>query len=388
MKITHVEPLLVDRFLFVQVHTDAGITGLGESGAWGHLEASSTAIEKFGAYLLGKDPRLIEYHWNMMHRFGHFRGAAIMGAISALDIALWDIKAKALSVPVYELLGGKYREKARVYGHVKAATIEEMVRQCLDLKGRGFTAIGHLNPFLDEDRNQPYFKPYAQKMSDAIDNVRQLREAVGNEVDLCIEIHRRLSSAEAVVFARGIESFHPMFYEDPIRPDNYDAMAKIAEKISIPIATGERFMTLYEFQMLLARDGVQFVRASICLCGGLTGARKIAALAESHNVEVVPHNPLSPVSLAACLQLDACIPNFAIQEFPTSGPDEGGEDAASILRGEDLVTAMPHYKDGFITISDKAGIGTELVPDVTDKHPPIPRTVAMRSHLDGSLVDQ
>jgi galactonate dehydratase len=379
MKITKVEALPIDRYLFVQVHTDAGITGLGESGTWGYLEASQAAVEKYAHYLEGQDPARIEHHWNVMYRSSHFRGAAIMGAISAIDIALWDIKGKALGLPVYELLGGKCRDKARVYYHVFGRTTEQLVRGCVEAKEQGFTAVGHLTPFLDEPREVPYFKTHASKVRDAIDTVRQYREAVGNEVDLCIEIHRRLSPAEAVVLARGIEPYHPFFYEDPILPDNFDAMGLVAQHISIPIATGERLHTIYEFEMLLARGAVQYVRPDVCLAGGITGSKKIAALAEAHHVGVVPHNPLSPVSTAACLQLAACIPNFAIQEYPT------GEDRPP---KSEIVSTPVRCEQGFLTIPDAPGIGIELAPHAQEKHPPRPRPVGARLHVDGSVVDQ
>src|SRR4051812_15973651 len=216
MKITAVEPMLVDRYLFVQITTDAGFVGVGESGTHGHLEASAAALAKFGDYLVGQDPSRIEHHWNVMYRSGHFRGAAIMGAISAIDIALWDIKGKAFGVPVYELLGGKTRDRARVYYHVKGPTVEEQVARCVEAKERGFTAVGHLNPFLDEARSKTYFQTHAAKINGAIAAVRASREAVGDDVVLCLEIHRRLSPAEAIVLGRGIEEFRPMFYEDPI----------------------------------------------------------------------------------------------------------------------------------------------------------------------------
>jgi galactonate dehydratase len=219
VKITKVEPIPVDRYLFVKVHTDAGITGLGESGTWGYLEASQAVMEKYGHDLEGEDPLRIEHHWNYMYRSSHFRGAAIMGALSAIDIALWDIAGKHFGVPVYQLLGGKTRDRARVYYHVFGRTREQLVQGCVEAKKKGFTAVGHLTPFADEPREVPYFKTHAQKMADAIENVRQYREAVGNEVDLCVEIHRRLTPAEAVVLARGIEPFHPYFYEDPIGED-------------------------------------------------------------------------------------------------------------------------------------------------------------------------
>ena len=305
MKITDIKTIFVDRYLFVQVHTDAGITGLGESGAWGYLEASAGAVETFKRYLIGQDPLRIEHHWQYLYRWTHFRGAAIMGALSAIDIALWDIAGKFFGVPTYQLLGGKTRDKARVYYHVFGDTTEKLIQGCIDAKSQGFTAVGHLTPFLDEDPSVPFFKTHAAKMADAIETVARYREAVGNDVDLCIEIHRRLAPAEAIVLARGIEPYFPFFYEDPILPDNFDAMELVAQNIHIPIATGERIHTIFEFEALLRRGAVQYVRPDVCLAGGITHSKKIAALAEAHHVGVVPHNPLSPVSTAACLQLAA-----------------------------------------------------------------------------------
>jgi len=385
MKITKVEPLLLDRFLYVRVHTDSGIVGLGESGTWGQLEASAAAIAKYGDYLVSKDPFPIEHHWNVMLRANHFTGGAITGAVSAIDIALWDIKGKFFNVPVYELLGGKVRHKARLYGHVKGRTIEKLVAESVRLKEAGFTALGHLNPLLDESESEPYYKSHAAKIEGAIDNVRRLREAVGKEVDLCIEIHRRLTPPEAIALARGIEKYTPMFYEDPLRPNSFDAMAQVARHIDIPIATGERFTSLYQFQTLLTRDAVQYLRPDVCLCGGITGAKKIAALAEAHDAWIVPHNPLSPISTAACLQIAACIPNFAIQEYPSRTPDlDGGKE----LLGNDLATGLSEQVGGFIAIPGAPGIGVELVPDVERKFPYRPRPISMRPHVDGSMVDQ
>ena len=392
MKITKITTFPIDKFLFVEVETDAGITGLGECGSWGQLEAAATAVEKFADYLIGKDPTPIEHHWNVMHRFSHFRGAAICGAISAIDIALWDIKGQALGVPIHQLLGGPTRTKARVYGHVKAETASEMVENCLKMKELGFTAIGHFNPFLDEDRDQPYFKPHAQKIADAVAVVARVREAVGDDFDLCIEIHRRLTPAEAVVFARELEPLRPMFYEDPLRPDSHDAMARVNDRISIPLATGERFASLFDFQALLSRDGVSYLRPSVCLCGGLTGARKIAALGEAHDVQIVPHNPLSPVCLFAGLHLDAAVPNFAIQEYPTVGvgfEDKGtSNEPGTDLAGKDIVTNVPLFADGFVEVPTAPGLGVRLAPDAAKKFPPFARKVRMRPHADGFIVDQ
>ena len=379
LKITDIKVLPIDNFLFVKVFTDAGITGLGESGAWGFLEASGAAIDSFKSYLIGQDPLRIEHHWQYLYRASHFSGAAIMGAISAIDIALWDIAGKYFGVPCYELLGGKTRDKARVYYHVFGDTKEKLVQGCIDAKKAGFTAVGHLTPFLDESRDIPYFKTYADKIEDAIDTVRRYREAVGNEVDLCIEIHRRLSPAEAVTLAEGIEKYHPFFYEDPILPDNLDAMDLIARKINIPIATGERFFTLQQFESLLERGAVQYIRPDICLAGGLTNCKKIAALAETHYVQVVPHNPLSPVSTAACIQLAACIPNFALQEYP-KGEHEPPK--------SEIVKSVLKLENGFLIVPDAPGIGVELAEDAQKKYPFKPRKIETRLNSDGSVMDQ
>jgi galactonate dehydratase len=379
MKITDIQTIFVDRYLFVQIHTDAGITGLGESGSWGFLEASAGAVETFKRYLIGQDPLRIEHHWQYLYRWTHFRGAAIMGALSAIDIALWDIMGKHFGVPCYQLMGGKVRDKARVYYHVFGETKEELIQGCIDAKEQGFTAVGHLTPFLDDSRDIPYFKTHVDKIEDAIDTVRRYREAVGKDVDLCIEIHRQLTPSEAIVLGRGIEQYHPIFYEDPVTPDNLDEMALVASKIGIPIATGERIHTIWEFQALLHTGAVQFVRPDVCMVGGLTHAKKIAALAEAHHVQVVPHNPLSPVSTAACIQLAACIPNFALQEYPI------GENEAP---KSEIVKSALTLENGFILIPDAPGIGIELAEDAAERHPYKPRQVKTRLHVDGSVVDQ
>jgi galactonate dehydratase len=379
MRITNVVPLPVDRYLFVMVHTDEGVTGLGEAGAWGYLEGSEAIIRKFGRYLVGQDPLTIEHHWQYMYRSSHFRGAAIMAAISAIDIALWDIAGKYLGVPAYQLLGGKCRNKVRVYVHVFGRTKEELIQGVKEAKEKGFSAVGHLTPFLDEPRDIPFFKTHVNKMRDAIETVRAYRESVGEDVDLCLEIHRRLTPSEAITLAKGIEEFHPFFYEDPIRPENLDAMGLVAQHISIPIATGERLHDIHEFEMLLSRGAVQYIRPDVCHAGGLTHCKKIAALAEAHYVGVVPHNPLSPVSTAACVQLAACIPNFALQEYPG---DEHEPPKSEIVKNPLTV------EDGYLIIPDTPGIGIELVENVQEKYPPVPREVSARLHADGSVVDQ
>ncbi len=380
MKITAVEAVPVDRYLFTRVHTDSGIVGFGESGAWGFLEASAAAMEKFGRYLVGKDPLQIEHHWQNMYRTSHFRGAAIMGALSALDIALWDIAGKHFGVPAYQLLGGKTRNKARVYYHVYGDTRAKLVQGVREAREAGFTAVGHLTPFLDESKGVPFFKTHADKMGDAIEAVAAYREAAGTGVDLCIEIHRQLTPTESITLAKGIEQFHPLFYEDPILPDNFDAMGLVAQNVSIPIATGERLHSIHEFAMLLARGAVQYIRPDVCLAGGLTHSKKIAAIAESHYVGVVPHNPLSPISTAACLQLAASIPNFTIQEYPIGELEPPKSE---------IVTEPLKQEGGFLTIPDGPGIGVELADGAETRFPPVAYgEIGARLGVDGSVVDQ
>lgn len=387
MKIAKVTSHHVGQFLFARIETECGIIGYGESGAWGHIEASNAALDKFGDYLVGKDPRRIEYHWNMMQRFAHFKGTAVNGAVSAIDIALWDIKGKAYGVPVWELLGGKMRDKARVYGHVYEATPSATVDACVRLKDKGFTAIGHLNPFLDEDEDSMYFKSFTRKIGDAVDNVRRFREAVGEDVDLLLEIHRRLTTAEAIALARELEQYRPMWLEDPLRPELYDEMAEVGRSTTIPVATGERFGSPFEFRTQFQRGGVRFARVSTCVCGGITGARKIAAMAEAQGIEIAPHNPLSPISLGACLQLAFSVPNFAIQEYPT-GFENMVLKSGERLLGSNIATYVPQVENGFIAISDRPGIGVDLVENAEAIRPPVKRPVSMRHNLDGSPLDQ
>ena len=397
MKISDVKTISANRFLFVQITTDEGIVGIGESGTWAFQDAAREAVNSFIPYLLGKDPLQIEHHWQYMYRSYHFRGAAIMGAISAIDIALWDIAGKYYNCPVYQLLGGKVRDKARVYYHVGGGEIDAMVKNLKDAKAKGFTAVGHLSPFLDEPRTQVFNEgTFAKKIGDAIDRVAAYREAVGNDVDLCVEIHRRLNIPEAIAFARGIEEYHPFFLEDPTTPDNFDSMEYIASRINIPVATGERYHTPQEFAMLIKHDGAQYVRPDICLCGGITGGKKIAAMAEANGIMVVPHNPLSPVSTAACIQIAACIPNFSLQEFP--GDDRPCttdryisheiETKQGCFRQGDVVKETIPCIDGYLQIPTKPGIGVELAEDIEEKFPYERRAIVTRLGVDGAVVDQ
>ncbi|WGF90757.1 mandelate racemase/muconate lactonizing enzyme family protein [Marinivivus vitaminiproducens] len=385
MRIESVESLLIDRYFFVRITTEDGTVGLGEGGAWGFPEATAGAVAQFRDYLVGQDPLRIEHHFQYMYRWAHFRGSAVMAALSAIDIALWDIAGKRFGVPVHQLLGGKVRDRARCYYHVFGRTKDELFAGIRSAKNAGFTAVGHLTPFLDSPRAEPWYQTHASLIGDAIDTVRAYRDIAGREVDLCIEIHRRLKPYESVQLGIGIAPYHPLFIEDPATPDNLDEMAYIADKIPIPVATGERMTSLWEFQMLLSRNAVQLVRPDVCIAGGITGARKIAALAEAVHAGVVPHNPLSAVSTAACLQIAATAPTFVLQEFPNDTWDVTNTrpDSDALVDG-----AARHDGEGFLTISDAPGIGVTLCSDAEERFPYRPRALVTRVHKDGSVVDQ
>jgi len=393
MKITDVKTILANRYLFVKIYTDEGLVGLGESGTWGFLDASKGAIDAFKTYLIGQDPLRIEHHWQYMYRCWHFKGSAIMGAISAIDIALWDIAGKYYGTPIYNLIGGKCRDKVRVYGHVGGSSTEEIIANLKRAKSQGYNAIGHLSPFLDESRDVPYYTTHAKEIGEAVERVAAYRDAVGNDVDLLIELHTRLKPADAIAFAKGIEHSYPYFIEDPVGPDNLDSMEWVAAKTFVPIATGERLISPQEFAMLIKKNAVQYIRPDVCMCGGITGTKKIAAIAEANDVLVVPHNPLSPVSTAACLQIAVSIPNFAILEYP--GDDQpalsekyGSTNVEKGVRKKDVVTTTFKCEQGFMEIPRLPGIGTELVDDIETKFPYVRRPIKTRLHIDGSVVDQ
>lgn len=378
MQVAQVETILAeDKWLLVKVTTDTGIVGVGEAGLHGVTEAAEAAVRTFGRYLVGKDPLQIEHHSQFMYRFSHFRGAAVGAAISALDIALWDIAGKHFEAPVYQLMGGKVRDKARVYMHVGGDSVEDLYTSAKAAADEGFTAV-RFTPFLQNDEQQYYNMRYSAMIAEAVERVAAVREAVGNDVDLCVEIHRRLGIPEAIQLGREIAEFRPFFYEDPTTPDSIESMAEIARNIPIPIATGERLHTMWEFRELLQQRACSYIRPDICLAGGLTHCKKIAAVAESFNVGVIPHNPLTPISTAACVQIDACIPNFVLQEY--TGEDKPPK---SLMVKEPL-----RLEKGYLIIPDRPGIGVEINDEFFATHEYSPRPINTPLREDGSVADR
>lgn len=378
MKIIDIKTIPVRHYLFVEITTDNGIKGLGEAGNWGFIDATAACIKKLSEFVIDKDPFTIEHHFQNMYRAMYFRGSVIMSAISAIEIALWDIKGKALGVPVYELLGGKTRERIRTYANGGQGSAQELAKNCLQLKKQGFTAAKLFlsDEKFKEDGSDEFF---SSRLSNITEKVRACREAVGNDFDFILEMHRCLTIPEAISLGKSVEQFRPYVYEDPIIPDNIDSMVQVANSISIPIATGERFTNIFEFQALLARGGASYLRPDVCAVGGINASKKIAAIAESHNVGIIPHNPLGPVSTAACVQLGACIPNLAIQELP--GFMMNGQEDAMVKRPFTI-------QDGCIIVSSEPGIGVELSENAQKLFPPKDRAFPeAKKSFDGSVRD-
>ncbi len=381
MKITDVKLTYAKHYLFVHVYTDAGIVGLGEGGNWGYLDATAAAIMKFSKYLIGRDPFDAEDLNQNFLRSVYFRGSVIMSAISAIDIALWDIKGKALGVPVYQLLGGKTRNKVRVYASpmkLVEGDLDALAAEYVKLKEMGFTAakIFVNGPVKSADGKDEFF---ANRVETELRKVAAVREAVGWDFDLILEAHRGMTLSEAVAFGRAVEKYRPMIFEDPVGPDNVDTMAQVASKIGVPIATGERFIDLREFAVLMSRKAAQYVRPDVCAVGGITTSKKICALAEANDVLVVPHNPLGPVSSAACLQICASIPNLGIQELPGFCLN-GAEDA--------MVKEPLKFENGCMLLPEGPGIGIELADNAAELYPANERgSNAAKRAFDGSVKD-
>jgi galactonate dehydratase len=362
----------------LRVHTDAGMCGIGEAGVWGAYEAVEGMILKIAQHLVGQDPQRIEHHWHYIRRQSHYRGSVLMGALSAIDIALWDIKGRLTGLPVWQLVSGRVRDRVRVYTHVMAPTKEALIDGVGRAVEAGYTAVGHLTPFLDDPREHPSDHTPTRRLDEAVRTVARYREAAGATTDLCLELHRRLSPPEALALARALEPFRPMFLEDPVRPDNFDATADITARSPVPIATGERLTSPEEFAMLLDRRGCHYLRPSPGLCGGITGTLKIAALAEAHGLPIVPHNPFGPVMTAACAQIAAAVPGVALLEH--TGREAGGP-------AERLVDRVLPIEAGYLAIPEAPGLGIDLVADPADAWPVEPRPFVTRLHEDGSVVD-
>ncbi len=370
MKIERISPLLVDRCLLVRVYTDAGIVGTGEAGLWSHHRLVHEAINDLSAYYVGKDPSLIEHHYQVVSRDTHFHGAVLSAAMSAIDIALWDILGQSVGKPVYQLLGGKCRDRVKVFANVGGATLAERAASARQWVQEGYTSL----------RTTPFFPGFEQKpatrvIADAVAIVQAIREAVGDEVDLGVELHRNLGKAEAVALGNGLAPYRLLYFEDPLAPESTEALRYFAAHVNIPIAAGERSYNLYQFKEILDTGAVGLIRPDLSLAGGFTQVKKIAALAEAAFVGVFPHLMGSPVNLAAYVQLDAAIPNYVLQE------SHAGADALN------EILEKPLQRDGgYVIVPDRPGIGVEVREDELAKFPYWPYAIKGNFREDGSVA--
>lgn len=348
MRITRLRTMhVLPRWMFLVVETDAGIVGYGEPIVEGQARVVQTAVHQLGEYLVGKDPREIERHWQVMYRGAFYRGGAVhVSAISGIEQALWDIKGKFYGAPVHELLGGRVRDRVRMYPHCRGESDADFAIAARAHVAAGFTAmkIGIDGPVRAID-TPGYVDRQVSRMA-------AIREAVGSEVDIALDFHGRTSPAMAARLIAALEPYRPMWVEEPCLPENVDALAQISASTTVPIASGERRFTKFEFRELIDRQAVAVIQPDLCHAGGIFEVKKIAAMAEAHYIGVAPHNPLGPISLAACLQLDACTSNVLIQEFPSV---EDGSDL-----GHGLLRSPLEVHQGYAAIPSEPGLGIEL----------------------------
>jgi len=366
LKITKLETFLVKpRWLFLKVHTNAGIVGLGEPIVEGRARTCQAAVKEIEPYLIGKDPRRVVHHWQAIYRHAFYRGGPVLtSALSGIDQALWDIKGKALGVPVYELLGGPTRNRVRVYAHARTP---EQIKKKL---AQGVTAF-KTGPA--KRRPARYVETPAQ-IAYAAEKFRELRELVGDDIDIGCDFHGAISPATAKLLIKALEPYHPMFIEEPINCQNHDIMAEIARGTHLPIATGERVFTKWGFREVLEKRAATILQPDLCHAGGITECRLIAGMAEAYYAAIAPHNPLGPISLAAGVQLAASIPNFLIQE--------------QVSLGEGYLKQPFRVRDGYLDLPAGPGLGIELDEDaLEDKIGHDWRNPQPYDPDDGSVVD-
>ncbi len=366
LTITRLETILVKpRWLFLKIHTDAGIVGLGEPIVEGRAETCIAAVKELEAYLIGKDPRPVAHHWQAMYRHAFYRGGPVLtSAISGIDMALWDIKGKALGVPVYELLGGPTRTRIRVYAHARSP---EAIRRARE---EGFTAF-KTGPSKSRPPRIVENLAFVRKVADGF---ASLREVVGDECDIGIDFHGAVPPQTAKLLIKALEPYQPMFIEEPVACQNVDAMADIARSTHLPIATGERIFTKWGFREILEKQAASILQPDLCHAGGITETRLIAGMAEAYYAGIAPHNPLGPISLAAGLQLAASIPNFLCQE--------------QVSLGDGYITEPFRVVDGYVDLPKGPGLGIELDEDaMADKIGHEWTNPESYDVFDGSVVD-
>lgn len=376
MKITGLKTYVVHcyrtNWVFLKISTDEGISGVGEATLEMKEKAVEAAVLELEDYLVGKDPRQIERHFHVIYRDSYWRtGPVLMSALSAVEMALWDISAKQLGVPVHRLLGGKCNDRVMAYANAwfaGATTPEAFAASARAAAARGFQAL----------KWDPFGKAYMNISTSALDGalavVGAVRDAVGNAVELLIEGHGRFNVPAALTIARELAPFRPLLFEEPVPPDNLDALAEVRAKSLIRIAAGERLYHRCQFRELFEKRAADVIQPDVSHAGGLGECKKIAAMAEAYHLPFAPHNPSGPVANAATLQLAACTPNFYLLETM----------ATDIPWRKDLTTESLVFKDGCFEIPDRPGLGLELNEEAFADHPYQPRPLR---HYRGDLTD-
>ncbi len=334
--------------VFVKVLTDEHLSGVGEAYRVGPDEAVEQVVHYFKDWLIGQDPTRIEHLWRILYNGSRFPGGSIVNAaISGIEIALWDLKAKAHGVPVYQLLGGRCRDRIRVYRGIGGQTPQLLAEDArLAVERQKFTAVKMCPQPSDHDR-----RPWGQVLRETGRRMEAVRRAVGDDVDIALDPHAQIfEPVRALELAEVVKPYRPMFFEEPLRPENISAMGRLHQKIGIPIATGEMLVTKYQFRDLIAAGAADILQPDLLLCGGLLEAKKIAAMAEAEYLTIAPHNPMGPVSTAVSAQFAASTPNFLILEYRI---DSQGPSRELIRKPLTLV-------DGYLEIPETAGLGIEL----------------------------
>ncbi|MFF2847304.1 mandelate racemase/muconate lactonizing enzyme family protein [Streptomyces sp. NPDC058001] len=379
MKITGLEVLTLpdhgDSMMLVVVDTDEGIHGLGEVGIRSRQRAVAGGLDHLAELITGEDPRRIEHLWQVMFRRGFFPADRILGAaIAAVDVALWDIRGKSLGVPVHEILGGRVRDHVPAYVHVGDGYHDRdaFLDRCRALVAEGWRHLRFASPHDPDD-----VLDARRCLRDSVRLFHEVRETVGDEVELILDVHTRLDPPEAVTLCREIEAARPYFVEDPLRSENPDSYRMLRSRTGVPLAAGEQYGSKWEFRGLIEHDLIDYARVDIGVASGLTEAKKIAAMAEAHHIKLATHNPLGPVTAASSLQLNLACPNMAIQEHQTDP-----EPAIAAL-----FTHRPVVVPGRIELSDLPGIGVDIDREAARTYQ---ATAAERPHLrtaDGAFTN-
>lgn len=381
MKITKVNTYLVrPRWGFVEIQTDEGYVGWGEAVLEGHAATVQACVKEMSEYLIGTDARRIEDIWTTLYRAGFYRGGGIMmSAISGIDQALWDIKGKYYNAPVYELLGGSCREKMRVYSWVGGDRPSDVGNAAKEKMELGFTAVK-----MNATEELQFIDSY-EKIDQVLERVAAIRESCGKYFGIAIDFHGRVHRPMAKVLAKKLEEFDPMFLEEPVLCEHMECFKEIAACCNIPIATGERLFTKYDYKRLFEMGGVDIIQPDLSHAGGITEVRKIAGMAEAHDIALAPHCPLGPIALASCLQVDAVSYNAVIQEQSMGIHYNVGKTVLDYVNNKDDF----QFIDGYVNLPVKSGIGVDVNKNLVVEESLTPHNWKnpVWRHTDGSIAE-